>query len=52
MSVTYIGVVVGPLLFGGAAALLGSYAAAFAAVSALPIVGAAVALRAHRGLGS
>ena len=52
MSVTYIGVVVGPLLFGGAAALLGSYVAAFAAVSALPIVGAAVALRAHRGLGS
>jgi MFS family permease len=48
MGITYVGVVVGPMLFAAAATLLGSYTAAFAAVAVLPLAGAAVALRAHR----
>ncbi len=52
MAVTYVGVVVGPSLFAGLALLAGTYTAAFALVSLLPLCGAAVALRAHRRLGA
>jgi MFS family permease len=50
MAVTYVGVVVGPTAFGGLAAIAGSYTIAFAAMSALPLLGACVALRAWWGL--
>ena len=50
MAVTYVGVVVGPSLFAGATALVGSYTAAFAMLSVLPLLGAGVALRAYSSL--
>jgi nitrate/nitrite transporter NarK len=45
LSVTYTGVVLGPLLYAGVVSLLGTYALAFAVVAALPLAGAAVAWR-------
>jgi hypothetical protein len=50
MGITYVGVVVGPLLFGVAALLLGAYTTAFVLAAALPLAGAAVALWAHQRL--
>lgn len=52
MAVTYIGVVVGPTAFGGVAGLAGSYTAAFAIMSVLPLLGAIVALQAWLSLRS
>ena len=48
LSVTFTGVVLGPLLFAGAVFLLDSYTTAFAAIAALPLAGAAIAWRTHR----
>jgi MFS family permease len=48
LSVTYGGVVLGPLLFTGAVALVGSHALAFALAALLPLLGAALAWQAHR----
>lgn len=48
MSVTFTGVVVGPVIFAGLVTLLGSYSAAFTVVAALPLAGAAIAWTAHR----
>lgn len=48
LSVTFAGVVTGPTLFAAIFAAVGSYAMAFALLAALPLVGAAVAWRAHR----
>jgi MFS family permease len=50
MAMTYVGAVLGPSLFAGVGTLLGSYTAAFAAMSTLPLVGAALALRTHARL--
>jgi hypothetical protein len=43
--------VLGPLLFTGAVALLGSHASAFALAAILPLAGAALAWQAHRQRG-
>ncbi|WP_372623153.1 MFS transporter [Falsiroseomonas sp.] len=51
LSVTFTGVVLGPLIFAAAVSLLGSYATAFALIAALPLAGAAVAWGAHRRTG-
>ncbi|HEY4253386.1 MAG TPA: MFS transporter [Roseomonas sp.] len=51
LSVTFAGVVTGPTLFAAIFAGVGSYAGAFALLAALPLAGAAVAWRAHRGAG-
>lgn len=45
LSVTYMGVVLGPLAFGALVSPLGSYALAFALAAALPTLGAAIAWR-------
>lgn len=45
LSVTYGGVVLGPLFFAVAVALLGSYTVAFAAAALLPLAGAGLAWR-------
>ncbi|HEY8611946.1 MAG TPA: MFS transporter [Roseomonas sp.] len=47
LAVTYAGIVVGPPVFAGAVAMLGSYAGAFAALAILPLLGAVTAWRAH-----
>lgn len=51
MSVTFGGIVFGPLLFAGAVTVLGSYTAAFAVVALLPLAGAAVAWKARDSAG-
>ncbi len=48
MAITFGGVVVGPLVFAGLAALIGSYTGAFTAIAVLPAAGAAIAWRSHR----
>jgi MFS family permease len=48
MGLTYVGVVVGPLMFSGVVGLAGSYAAAFTVIASLPLAGALMAWRTHR----
>jgi MFS family permease len=51
LSVTFCGVVFGPLVYAGIVTLIGSYTDAFAVMAALPLAGAAIAWRAHRRAG-
>ena len=48
LAAAFAGVVAGPSVFAVAVAWLGSYAAAFAALAVLPLLGAGIAWRAHR----
>ncbi len=48
LAAAFAGVVAGPSVFALAVAWLGSYAAAFAALAVLPLLGAGIAWRAHR----
>jgi hypothetical protein len=48
LAAAFAGVVAGPSVFALAVAWVGSYAAAFAALAVLPLLGAVIAWRAHR----
>jgi len=51
LAVAFAGVVVGPSLFGGVVAAVGSYAAAFGLMALMPAVGAVIAWRTGRRQG-
>jgi MFS family permease len=48
LALTFAGVVTGPSVFALVVALAGSYSTAFAVLAAMPLLGAAIALRAQR----